>query len=532
MYKVIIVDNEEAVRERLLDLLKNFNQEFEVLGSFQNGYDVLINGLSLYPDILITDIKMPYVDGIELIKRAKAELPLLQSIIISGYDNFDYAKEAISLGGVVSYISKPITLDELKDALTKAKAELDNIALTDETIKNLQKQADSARKMVQENDLNRLVTYNHIHKNFDKKLKDDFINLSYKYICLCCIDFDLEDDLITFEQEEVVNLHLQKFIEVELKKLDINYYFFQQLSYSNVLLLSNQKMDKKVLQEVFILLTRKIKKMSGCSVSCGFSEIEKVDDYKKISFRKLARHAKSALEYRTVIGEEIVLFHEDIAITCEGSHKLDENEYKAIQFEILYGRIEEVYKKIDNIINRIKQNDYKDSYFFILENIINIILGSCINLQTLYSDYMRHQEIVRKLYEAKSLDNTVSFLKELVKKVDTINKTSRLGKIESAFNQIKLFIENNYKKSSLSLDDVAKNLGYSVSYISVILKKNDTSFTKILTDIRMNASLPLLLSSNEKLVNIANEVGYDDPYYFSHCFKKYFGSSPQEYRKK
>ena len=107
-----------------------------------------------------------------------------------------------------------------------------------------------------------------------------------------------------------------------------------------------------------------------------------------------------------------------------------------------------------------------------------------------------------------------------------------MSKIESSFNQIKLFIENNYKNPLLSLEDVANELGYSVSYISAILKKNNTSFTKYLTDIRMNASLPLLAKSNEKLITIANEVGYEDPYYFSHCFKKYFGTSPLEYRNK
>ena len=105
MYRVIIVDNEESVRERLLFLLSKMNSDFEVVGSFENGYDALLSMNSLSPDLVITDIKMPYVDGIELIKQSKIDLPLLQFIIISGYDLFDYAKQAIELG-VLSYITK------------------------------------------------------------------------------------------------------------------------------------------------------------------------------------------------------------------------------------------------------------------------------------------------------------------------------------------------------------------------------------------------------------------------------------------
>ena len=80
MYRVIIVDNEESVRERLLFLLSKMNSDFEVVGSFENGYDALLSMNSLSPDLVITDIKMPYVDGIELIKQSKIDLPLLQFI--------------------------------------------------------------------------------------------------------------------------------------------------------------------------------------------------------------------------------------------------------------------------------------------------------------------------------------------------------------------------------------------------------------------------------------------------------------------
>lgn len=535
MYKVIIVDNEESVRERLLNLLKKVSDNFEVIGNYENGFDALISGVPLNPDLLITDIKMPYIDGIDLIKRAKLELPLLQSIIISGYDSFDYAKQAISLG-VIGYITKPINFEDLNEALTKAKIDLDKKLNIDKNIESLQKQADSALKMLQENDLNKLISLKEIPENFIDKLNIDKINLDYRYITLACIDFDDENYDITFTQNELVSLYLEKFIDEELSNLDLNFLTFSNSLETNLLMLSNTKIDKEKLQESLLRVVNKIKKACKTSISIGISEIidtsKYKDKYRGVSFRMLYRHAKRTLEYRTILGSNMVMFFEDVDNTSSSTGKIDENEYKVLGFEILYGHIDEVFKKLENIMHRVTLESFKDTYYFVLNNVLDSILNSCVNLSILYKEYMSHIEIIHRVFDAKTSDTAILLLKELILKIDEINKRSRQSKVETAFNQIKIFIENNYKNPLLSLEDVAKELGYSVSYISAIFKKNNTSFTKYLTDIRMNASLPLLASSNEKLITIASEVGYEDPYYFSHCFKKYFGMSPLDYRKK
>ena len=535
MYKVIIVDNEESIRERLLTLLERMKDDFEVIGSFQNGYDALVSGVTLQPDLIITDIKMPYIDGIELIKRAKLELPLLQSIIISGYDSFDYAKQAISLG-VISYITKPINFEDLSEAMIKAKNELDKKLNVDKNIQNLQRKVDSALKLLQESDLNKLVSMKKIPQNFNEKLIGDKIDLNYRYIVLGCFDFDEENDSITFEQDELVNFYLESFIKDEFEGLNINFLTFNNSSETNILILTNDSFDKEKVQECLARVVSKINKTCGTSISCGLSDIIDTSKYKdkylSISFRMLHRHAKRTLEYRTIMGGSLILFFEDIDQAKTQTGKVDENEYKSIGFEILYGHLNEAKKIVSSIINRVTLENFKDTYYFVLNNILDAILNSCVNLSALYNEYLTHIEIIHRVFDSKTNEATLQILDELINKIDDINKRFRMSKIESSFNQIKLFIENNYKNPLLSLEDVAKELGYSVSYISAILKKNNTSFTKYLTDIRMNASLPLLAKSNEKLITIANEVGYEDPYYFSHCFKKYFGTSPLEYRNK
>ena len=103
--------------------------------------------------------------------------------------------------------------------------------------------------------------------------------------------------------------------------------------------------------------------------------------------------------------------------------------------------------------------------------------------------------------------------------------------LESSYERILHFIDMNFTNPNLLIEDVANELSYSVSYISAILKRNGTSFTKITTDLRMKKALTLLSDQNNRIITIARDVGYTDPYYFSHCFKKYTGLSPDEYRK-
>lgn len=172
MYKVIIAEDEASERNRIRKLLEPFKDTFEVVGCYENGFDAIENGLELEPDLIITDIRMPYVSGIDLIKQAKIELPMVQSIIISGFDSFDYAKEAISLG-VIHYLLKPIDSFEMKQSLDEAKEKLDHNFSLGESQKRLAEQEKSNQSLVQSDDLEILSTLKEVPEDFREKLKKD-----------------------------------------------------------------------------------------------------------------------------------------------------------------------------------------------------------------------------------------------------------------------------------------------------------------------------------------------------------------------
>ncbi len=140
-------------------------------------------------------------------------------------------------------------------------------------------------------------------------------------------------------------------------------------------------------------------------------------------------------------------------------------------------------------------------------------------------------DLLSDLYAKKGKEGTRAFFFDLIAEIVTINSGVRTFGIDGAFTRMVQYMEAHYENPSLTVDEVAKCLGYSSSYVFALFKKHGTSFTKTLTKKRMEEAKLLLADPNKKMAEIASQVGYEDPYYFSHCFKKYFGMSPLEYRK-
>lgn len=525
MYRVIIADDEESVRNRLKAMAERFSDDFSVVGCFENGFDTLESGSQLEPDILIADIRMPYISGIELIRHFKMDFPLMQFIIVSGYDSFDYAKEAISLG-VAGYLSKPVSSDEMKEVLYKAKSELDKQLQMDLSIKSLENKAKTSLRFLQTEDLNRLVKMKEIPSNFAGKLIEDGIDLNHPYQLIAV--YDPDSDELEYEKQDLLFFSLKKAIEEEFS--DCVYYFFLSDNQQILLLESDSKFNDEELMLKLNGILAMVKRAASVSVSCGVSDVMTAP----VNYRKMYRHAKRSLEYRTVLGTNMVFSFEDLEkeVNPQSTGKIDENEYKNLTYLISYGKKADVNACLEKLISQISTANYKDSYFYILSNILDAIVKACISLPAFYQDFDSQAEITTKIYGMKSQQSLVKYFIQLAERVIKVNESKKLSGVESSYERILHFIDMNFTNPSLLIEDVANELSYSVSYISAILKRNGTSFTKIVTDLRMKKALTLLSDQNNRIITIARDVGYTDPYYFSHCFKKYTGLSPDEYRKK
>jgi len=452
-------------------------------------------------------------------------------VIISGYDSFDYARQAIDLG-VIGYLTKPISFDEMKQTLLKTKEELDKQDHIDKDIKELEKQASTALKLFQDNDLCRLISLKSVSLNFKKKLVSNGINLNLRYSQLATFDFDCDEDSLEYDSIEFALIYLEKYLAEEFS-LDqgIDLVFFNHSTQKNLLFLSDFLLDQSLLKEKLARTLLKIKKNLGVSLYAGLSEVkENKDD--SVSYRKLYRHSNRALEYRTIFGTNLVILYTEIEPGHPSTCKVDDHDYKEISYELSYGRIDLCKQKVGVILDRMTLASFKDTYFFTLTSLVDCILKSCVNLDALYTQEQMHIDIMREVYSIKTHDALYEYLSNLVDKVNNINNQNRISGVESTYNQITDYIKSNYVSPNLSLEEVSNKLSYSISYISAVLKKYGTLFTKYLTDIRMEKAKELVANPSYRILEISKMVGYEDPYYFSHCFKKYYGLSPLEYRKK
>jgi len=511
-FNLVIVEDEESIALRIKNYINsNFSNSFNVVDTFSNGYDALLSLNDIDFNLVITDINMPYINGLDLIKSIKEDYPLVKFLIISGYDDKEYLKEAINLG-VIGYLTKPIDYNELSEYLNKA-----NYILINE----LDKLKEDASKIdekyiLEEDNLDDLA--NKINLD-DNSFKSDSIVFSL-------LDFDDEKELIIDENKKI----LTNIIPFYLKKEKDNFANYEVFKYKEsfiIIYFVNKETNNQNINLNLKTLITYLKKNYNLDVSLSYLIIE--DLKKDINFNKMYKRCIKAINYRLFLGKNSLIFYDDIC-KFKNVKELDPIYISDLVYELKYGTLNKCANKLSLFIKEIEDLKSHELYEFYINNLVNELINSCYDKSKLFTLYNSYSEIIYNLFNIKNNENVYKYVFELMNRIYEINKSHKEDDILKSYNQILTFINNNYSNSSFNLDDVSKELNYSNSYISLILKNNGKSFVKVLTDIRMKKALDLLNNPQNKISSIASLVGYDDPFYFSHVFKKYYKKSPLEYR--
>ncbi len=524
MYKIIVVDDESDARGRITSMLNSLNLDIQIVAEYDNGLDAKNAVLNEVPDILITDIKIPYIDGIELAKTLHEHKCMTKIIIISGYDVFDYAKSALEYG-VVSFITKPFTIKDIEENVTKAINLIDNEFSLQTTLKKLNEFHAQNIGIILEHNLSMLMNCKSLDKRLKEKLLSDGIEIDKQSFAIAVIDFDTDDNEVDYDSHEAIRYKLMDIFS-NLKDNDKYYAFFR--NNRMVVLIAGDELNMNDLKDNFESALSIIKRVFGLEFTIGVSNIS--NDGEKTNFRLIYSNARNALDYRNVIGGDQIIFYDDITDTEYKFLNLDENEYKQIIYLLNYGKHGELNEYLDPLFKKISSQEYKYSAYYISVNILNSIIKGCNSLSHLYKSYMQHNEIIHTFSTLKTPQDIIGFTKKTAEEVYKVNQALKANLVEKYYIKITMYLEDNYSEFDLSLEKLADDMSLSPSYISSLFKKHDTTFVKYLTNLRMEHAKSLLQDHNNKIVEIARAVGYPDPYYFSNCFKKYTGLSPREYR--
>ena len=202
LYRIILVDDEEEVRKIIIRKIKWEENGFLVAGDAENGEDALEKIELLEPDLILTDIRMPYMDGLTLAERVRQKYPSMKIVIFSGYDDFEYAKQAIKLN-VTEYILKPVNVEELTAILQKIKANLDQEIEQKRNVNLLRENYIKSLPILREQFLNELVNAPIAYETVQTRLKEYGISLSGAQKCEIYIHIRMTRNLVIFDICEV-----------------------------------------------------------------------------------------------------------------------------------------------------------------------------------------------------------------------------------------------------------------------------------------------------------------------------------------
>lgn len=528
MYKLIIVEDEEIVRSGLKNGTDWCGLGFEVVGTASNGIEALELVNNTEPDVVLTDIRMPDMDGIELMRILKHRNPEVEIVILSGYSDFEYARSAVKYDAF-AYLTKPIDEVEFirtfKEVKQKIRDKRHNFYIR-QKISNEDKNVD--RVIIRDLFLSTLLTKQLDEQFIRKSFAELDIKINERNYCIAVVQMDYD---YSETDEKTVDLLKSKCQDM------VDYYGYPHVFIDKncFIILSKQgaayydlKRDIRRLKDE---ITAHIDKLcSNVTVSIGVSRLHSGLS----SIYDASNEAQTALSFKFYLGGNKVIPYSNVTLK-----QLD--DFEAQQLEgLITGLVEGIIDQNDNqktimmnnLFNFLKALSLNDITFIkikILEIFVtldNKLKQRNINLKSLSSKETIYGEIFSKC----SLDSLREWLK---KELDVINADLNQFSAESdnsIVKQVQKYIYDNIK-NKIYLNDIAEAVHMSANYLSTAFKKETgLNLSKYITELKINKAKEYLAFSDMRIQDIAEELGFSDYRYFCTVFKSETGQTPLNYR--
>lgn len=531
MYKALLVDDEALTREAISENIPWEELGFELIASCENGREAMERMKQMPPDLLLTDIFMPYVDGIELARYVHENHPDTKTVIISGYDEFEYAKQAVRYQ-VMEYILKPITPAELTEVLLRAKESLDEKCEKTRTLKKLQGAYTSNRPFLRGRFLNSLLRGNERPAGLEEKMEELEISLPGHFFNTAIVE---GDDLSPFlNQYEDIRDELALFAIcnitqelIERQKLGVA---FQNMEEKTIIIFCGDSEEQlncqmeKTLKEIQKTIRHLLLIETTIGVGQSVSDIQRL--YQSYD------SAVEAMGQKFLMGGGRIL-RQEFSEEPKNNMPIDVSkwagqvvqEVKSGNEEAIEERIREFAQEIrDSYVNRNRSIIY-------MQNLLLTIIGA--------ANLIKEKEAVIVEEEKKFLNRIYDYehLTDMAADVIAIcvHISKLLGEQRESYGKKQAmmaldYIKDNYMNSEINLNSVCSHLAISTSYFSTLFKScTGETFIEALTKKRMEEAKKLLENTAMKTYEVAREVGFSDPHYFSIAFKKATGRTPTEY---
>jgi len=525
---ILIVEDEEIVRKNMCHIIDWKSLGFEDVYEAENGQEGYILAMQLRPRLIITDIRMPLMDGLELVSKIRLELPNCIIVIISGHDDFTYAQKAISLGAS-DYILKPIgaktLMARIKEILKKNEERYNQLF----ELEKSKKQLFESLPIVQENLLTKLVCIPNQKNNIYEKFDFWKIPIGKPPFIVVII----EPDLSPFDScDQEIYLYATKKIVCESIG-DKPTTFINKDDKIIVIFPVEESEDMYMLREA-LFSTMKVVQYALRSYLKLHSTIALGSKCTSLdTLYSSYRDALVAMENRYILGDYKIYDFYDIA---PSHHALNYPQDQIADFQLVIKSCDQA--KLHTVLKSIfcmtsAHDSFPITPFKIVAGEMILFLLRTVN-ETLDASESLYEEGI-KIFNKLNAYNQVSEIYQIILQysqvvIEQLFSTKTKNSCVLVDEAI-AYVNQNYFKSDLSLSTVAKEISISSGYLSILFKKEKGfNFSDYLNKVRMEQSIHLLRTTNLTTYQIAEKIGFNNSHYFSSCFKKYTGISPSEYR--
>lgn len=536
MYKLMVVDDEEIIRKGLINSIDWNQYGYSIAAEAENGRKALELVHTVKPDIIITDIYMPVMDGIEFALEVRRLFQEIIIIFLSGYNEFIYAQKAIE-AGIFRYLTKPVLEEELLLTLKEAGADLEHKELEKNQIVKLKALIRDSLPLLKERFFLNLVKGAFNEKEIQNKL--EYFGIHIEAEQFFCMILSMDEYFALNEKENEADLNLLKFAiqniteEILAEMKDPVFCFEEKQNEIGVLFCSKGGGEINLLSALHSELQKiqeAVRRYLKTTVSIGIGRC--CGRLAEIS--RSYREAEASLGYRTAFGKNSIIYFGDIGqpekagIPSSTFEKINElvKAVKGGDMMAAFDTVTEVFETLR------RENSLKKSHIHLLvieiiNKFIRILLEFGADISEVYGDDFTPFTLLN--YDTQ--EDITSRLKELTgRMVEFVNAKHKVVN-RSFVEKAKEFINGNYMLEGLNLSIIADHVHVSPGYFSQLFKQVvGESCVEYITRIRLNEAKKRLKETNLKTYEIAFQVGYSDSQYFSTCFKKHVGVSPTDYR--
>lgn len=521
-YKVLLADDEEDIRVGISQKMDWAGLGFTLVGEAANGQDALELAESLLPDVILTDIKMPFLDGLELCRILTEQLPASKFVVFSGFDDFEYTKQAIQMN-VSEYILKPINAAELSAVLKKLKEQLDRERTERQNLETLRLQYAESLPILRELFYTRLLD-GRVPPGEEaaqaKRLEIDFSSAETWAAALAHIGSDSAKNSMT-------PLSVQQLLEENLEPSGCRVFLYNEAA----ALVAGLRDDFTIYDLIqalnrvcslagsYLGLTLTIGVGAPCSDPGGLAQS--------------AAGARAALDYRAFVGRGRAIYIGDLEPDSGIRLAFEESDERALTSAVKLGDQEEIRSAVESLVEKLRQANpppgpYNLFFLELLTCLLKLTRQANLAMEDVFGpDFTGALQAT----DFPSLEAMGEWCRERCVQIQSLIHRQRSDSAGRMVDQAKDFIRQHFGESDLSVERLCAYLHLSPAYFSTLFKRETgMSFTAYVTVVRMDAAAEALRGTEEKTYLIARRCGYEDPNYFSYVFKKHFGVTPTKFR--